>query len=204
MPKGKIVWEFDGDVNSPLQQAKIGGYTRESAEQRVAEFLQNANRQLALMALQRSRRAVERKRLRLRNGVWEEPGEGLPIWRLTDVADHVVSQIQLTGDRTGERVATEDVDDLKITNDCALRPKAKPGPESLMRQCEYGKAAAIMVKALELTRFRQAEDSAHAEVALELVPALLEEYLKLCGLAEFAPTGVGGTRGPYTKVMALF
>ena len=61
-----------------------------------------------------------------------------------------------------------------------------------------------MVKTLELTRFRNAEETAHAGLALELVPALLEEYLKLCGLAEFAPTGVGGTRRPYTNVMALF
>ena len=90
------------------------------------------------------------------------------------MADHVVGQIQLTDDWAGGRVATENVDDHKIANDCALRPKARPGPESLARQCEYGKAAAIMVKILEIARLRSAEDSPHAGVALELIPALLE------------------------------
>ena len=96
------------------------------------------------------------------------------------------------------------MDDHKIANDCALRPQARPGPESLERQCEYGKAAAIMVKILEIARLRRPENSPHAEVALELIPALLEEYLKLCGIAEFAPTEVGGPHLPYTKMMALF
>ena len=53
-------------------------------------------------------------------------------------------------------------------------------------------------------RLRESGEVALSSTALWLVPSLLEEYLKLCGLAEFAPTGVGGTRKPYTKVMALF
>ena len=194
--KGKIEQEFAVNADGPLHRARLGDYTREEAEQRVAEFKQNADRQLALMAIQRSTRAVEIKRLRLRTGVYEVPGEGLPIWRLDDVRDHVVEQVQLTDDWIGERVATEDVDDITVANDCALRPKARPEPESLTRQCEYSKAAAIMVKTMELVKLREGDKAAPSSTALWLVPSLLEEYLKLCGLAEFAPTRVGCAKLP--------
>ena len=130
----KIAKDLSEDYRSPSQIAAVGKYTRESAEKRIDEFLENANSQLALMVRQRSRRAAERKAMKLRNGMLEEPGKGLPIWPLSDVADHVVDQIQLTEDWTGERVATVNVDDHKIANDCALRPRANPGPETLTRQ----------------------------------------------------------------------
>ena len=81
------------------------------------------------------------------------------------MADHVVDKIQLTEDWAGERVATENVDDCRIANDCALRPQAKPGPETLTRQCEYSKAAAIMVKVLEIARLRGPEPPPRAEIA---------------------------------------
>ena len=126
--RSKIARDLGGDSRSPSQVAAVGNYTRESAERRIEEFLQNANRQLALMGRQRSRRAAERKALKLRNGILEEPGRGLPIWHLPDVADHAVDQIQVTEDWAGERVATENVDDRRIANDCALRPQAEPGP----------------------------------------------------------------------------
>ena len=74
----------------------------------------------------------------------------------------------------------------------------------MARQCEYSKAAAIMVKILEIVGIkREAMDPGHS-FALELVPALLEEYLMLCGIGEFAPTEVGGSRRPYTRMMGLF
>ena len=157
-----------------------------------------------LAARDSSGRAVEVKRLKWRAGVYEVPGEGLPIWSFDDVKSHAVEQVRLIVDWTGERIASEDVDDSRIANEYALRPKPKPGPESLVRQCEYSEAAAILVKAIELVRLREGSEVALSSTALWLVPSLLEEYLKLCGLAEFAPIGVGGTRKPYTKVMALW
>ena len=74
----------------------------------------------------------------------------------------------------------------------------------MTRQCEYSKAAAIMVKILEIARLRSPERPTRPEVAVGLIPALLEEYLKLCGIAEFAPTEVGGPYLPDMKMMGLF
>merc|ERR1712113_521951 len=199
-----VTEEFADHISGSPPNARIGDYTLEEARRRIAEFKQNANRQLALMTLQRTKRAVEVKRLKWRAGVYEVPGEGLPIWSFDDVRNHAVEQVRLIEDWTGERIASEDVDDNRIANDWALRPKPKLGSESLVRQCEYSKAAAILVKTIELVRLREGGEVALSSTALWLVPSLLEEYLKLCGLAEFAPIGVGGTRKPYTKVMALF
>ena len=136
----RVTEEFAKYAEDPLHDAKLGSYTLEEANQRIVEFKLNANRQLALMSLQRSKRAVEIKRLRLRAGVLEVPGEGLPIWQFGDVRKHAVDQLRLIEDWTGERIASEDTDDNRIVNECALRPLLKLGPESLVRQCEYGKA----------------------------------------------------------------
>merc|ERR1712113_883776 len=199
-----VTEEFADHISGSPPNARIGDYTLEEARRRIGDFKRNANRQLALMTLQRSKRAVEVKRLRWRAGAYEVPGEGLPIWSFDDVENHAVEQVRLIEDWTGERIASEDVDDSRIANECALRPKPKLSSESLVRQCEYSKAAAILVKTMELVRLRGGGEVAPSSTALWLVPSLLEEYLKLCGLAEFAPIAVGGTRRPYTKVMALF
>ena len=59
--RGNIARDFEGELRGPTREAKVGGYTQESAERRLTEFLQNANRQLALMGRQRSRRAAEHR-----------------------------------------------------------------------------------------------------------------------------------------------
>ena len=81
----RVTKEFADYVSGSPPNAKVGDYTLEEARQRIAEFKRNANRQLALMTLQRSKRAVEVKRLKWRVGVYEVPGEGLPIWSFDDV-----------------------------------------------------------------------------------------------------------------------
>ena len=177
--EARVTKEFTDLASGSPSDAKVGDYTLEEAKQRIAEFKQNANRQLALMTLQRSKRAVEVKRLKWRAGVYEVPGEGLPIWSFDDVRDYAVEQVRLIEDWTGERIASEDVDDSRIANECALRPNPKPGSESLVRQCEYSKAAAILVKTIELVRLREGSEVALSSTALWLVPSLLEEYLKL-------------------------
>merc|ERR1711920_683600 len=61
-----------------------------------------------------------------------------------------------------------------------------------------------MVKILEIVGIKREATDPGDSLALELVPALLEEYLMLCGIGEFAPTEVGGPRRPYTRMMGLF
>ena len=94
----RVTEEFANYAGGPLHSARFGYYTLEEARQRIAEFKLNANRQLALMMLQRSQRAVEIKRLKWRVGVYEVPGEGLPIWSFSDVRNHAVEQVRLIED----------------------------------------------------------------------------------------------------------
>ena len=121
--EARVTKEFTDLASGSPSDAKVGDYTLEEAKQRIAEFKQNANRQLALMTLQRSKRAVEVKRLKWRAGVYEVPGEGLPIWSFDDVRDYAVEQVRLIEDWTGERIASEDVDDSRI--DQRVRPASE-------------------------------------------------------------------------------
>ena len=127
-------------------------------------------------------------------------GTGLPIWEQEDVESYVAALVSETESWAGVRLATEGTDDCVIHNDCAQRPLARAGPESLTRQCEYVKAATILGRAVEAARV-PIEDRA---VVGELIPGLLSEYLTYVGMAEFAPVDVGGPNKPYTKMMALF
>ena len=112
-------------------RSRVGNYTAATAEERIKEFLDNANRQLALMGIQRSRRALGHKAARMRKGALEEPGTGLSVWNWDDVEEYVVNQVRETEAWVGVRVATEDTDDCEIENDCALRPRTQPEQESL-------------------------------------------------------------------------
>ena len=93
---------------------------------------------------------MEREKERARKGIVSEPGTGLPVWNHGEIGEYVVSQIRTTQNWIGERVATENVDDSRIADDCALRPAKARAAESAVRQCEYGMAAAILVRLLEI------------------------------------------------------
>ena len=182
MSESKIAKDLYKDNPSPSERAGAGSYTRSTAKKRVQEFKENANRQLALTKRQRIERAAQHQALRLGRRVLARPGSGLPIWFLEDVAEDAVEQIRLTKDWKGQQLANRSANDSEIANDYALRPQARPGPETLSRQCEYSKAAAIMVRILEIVGIKREMTGPRDGLALELVPALLEEYLMLCGI----------------------
>ena len=69
-------------------------------------------------------------------------------------------------------------------------------------------AAAILVRLREICKMwreeRSEEDPPRGGFAPDLIPALQEEYLRRCGIAEFAPPAAPGLTAPCTKIMALF
>ena len=202
MRKAQIEEVYGGDAGYILSTKARRGpyYKKEMAEDCVEEFRHLAARQLAHMAAQRSHRAAEHKVAMLARGVLEEPGTGYPLWTYEDVEEHVTDQVDGTHTWAGARIATENVDDRAIENAYARRPQARPETESLKRQRECSKAAAILAKALEAARLPLGE----RRIAGQLIPGLLTEYLKYCGIAEFAPIEVGGPNQPYTRIMGLF
>ena len=77
-----------------------------------------------------------------------EPGTGLPLCTARQVEEDALNQLQLTPDWSGERFAIRTENDSEIRHAYALRPDRAQEEESAERQLEYGKAAALLVRAI--------------------------------------------------------